>query len=226
MTKLIKMINTTIISSLLLATSSSQLAVSKSAKIEKSESLPTAVTALEVIPITPSTVKVEIIAQTTLKVENLSTNQTGTEEQLPTQITTANVKKIETELKAEKVPEGIRINVPETILFDFDKYNVRTQAKPTLAKINLLLRHYKSTQIFINGHTDNQGEDTYNLELSKKRSAAVKYYFINVFKVQNNRMQTKGYGKTKPIAPNNNPDGSDNPAGREKNRRVELIIKN
>ncbi|WP_449419542.1 OmpA family protein [Phormidium nigroviride] len=168
----------------------------------------------------------EIIAQTKVKVENINANQTGTKEQLPTQITTANIKKIETELKAEKAPEGIRINVPETILFDFDKYNVREQAKPTLAKINLLLRHYKSAHILINGHTDNQGEDTYNLELSKKRSAAIKYYFINVFKVQNTRMQTKGYGKTKPIAPNNNPDGSDNPAGREKNRRVELIIKN
>lgn len=225
MTKLIKMINTTIISSLLLATSSSQLAASKSAKVDTVESKSTAVTALEVIPITPSTVKVEIIAQTTVKVENLSRNQTGTEEQIPTQITTTNVKKIETELKAEKVHEGIRINVPETILFDFDKYNVRAQAKPTLAKINLLLRHYKNAQIFINGHTDNQGEDTYNLELSKKRSAAIKYYFINVFKVQNTRMQTKGYGKNKPIAPNNNPDGSDNPIGREKNRRVELIIK-
>jgi len=128
-------------------------------------------------------------------------------------------------LKAEKVPEGIRINVAETILLDFDKYNVRAQAKPTLTKINLLLRHYENAQIFINGHTDNHGEDSYNLELSQKRAAAVKYYFINVFKVQNTRMQTKGYGKTKPISPNNNLDGSDNPVGREKNRRVELIIK-
>jgi len=225
MTKLIKLINTTIISSLLLATSSSQLAASKSAKVDKIESLPTAVTTLEVISVAPTTVKVEIIAQTTVKIENITANQTATEEQLPTQITTATVKKIETELKAEKVPEGIRINVPETILFEFDKYNVRAQAKPTLAKINLLMRHYKNAQILINGHTDSQGEDAYNLELSQKRTAAVKYYFINVFKVPNTRMQTKGYGKTKPIAPNNNPDGSGNPAGREKNRRVEIIIK-
>lgn len=225
MTKLIKLINTTIILSLLFATSSSQLAASKSAKVDTVESESTAVTTLEVIPITPTTVKVEIIAQTTVKIENITANQTATEEQLPTQITTETVKNIETELNAEKVPEGIRINVPETILFDFDKYNVRAQAKPTLTKINLLLRHYKNAQIFINGHTDNQGENAYNLELSQKRAAAVKYYFINVFKVQNTRMHTKGYGKTKPISPNNNLDGSDNPVGREKNRRVELIIK-
>ncbi|WP_341735968.1 OmpA family protein [Microcoleus sp. CAWBG640] len=225
MTKLIRLINTTIISSLFFATLSSQLAASNSTKVDTVESESTAVTTLEVIPISPTTVKVEIIAQTTVKIENITANQTATEEQLPTQITTETVKKIETELNAEKVPEGIRINVPETILFDFDKYNVRAQAKPTLTKINLLLRHYKNAQIFINGHTDNHGEDSYNLELSQKRSAAVKYYFINVFKVQNTRMQTKGYGKTKPISPNNNLDGSDNPTGREKNRRVELIIK-
>lgn len=225
MTELIRLINTTIISSLLFATSSSDLAASKSAKVDFVESESTAVTTLETIPITPTTVKVEILAQTTVKIENITANQTATEEQLPTQITTETVKKIETELKAEKVPEGIRINVPETILFDFDKYNVRAQAKPTLTKIHLLLRHYKNAQIFINGHTDNRGEDSYNLELSQKRAAAVKYYFINVFKVQNTRMQTKGYGKTKPIFPNNNLDGSDNPVGREKNRRVELIIK-
>lgn len=225
MTKLIRLINTTIISSLLFATSSSHLAASKSAKVAPVESESTAVTTLETIPITPTTVKVKILAQTTVKIENITANQTATEEQLPTQITTETVKNIETELNAEKVPEGIRINVPETILFDFDKYNVRAQAKPTLAKINLLLRHYKNAQIFINGHTDNHGEDSYNLDLSQKRAAAVKYYFINVFKVQNTRMQTKGYGKNKPIYPNNNLDGSDNPLGREKNRRVELIIK-
>ena len=225
MTKLIRLINTTIISSLLFATSSSDLAASKSAKVDFVESESTAVTTLEAIPITPTTVKVEIIDQTTVKIENITANQTATEEQLPTQITTETVKNIETELNAEKVPEGIRINVPETILFDFDKYNVRTQAKPTLTKINLLLRHYENAQIFINGHTDNQGENAYNLELSQKRAAAVKYYFMNVFKVPNARMQTKGYGKTKPIFPNNNLDGSDNPVGREKNRRVELIIK-
>ncbi|MCU0515498.1 MAG: OmpA family protein [Oscillatoria sp. Prado101] len=63
------------------------------------------------------------------------------------------------------------------------------------------------------------------MDLSKKRAAAVKYYLVNVFKQPAPRMQTKGFGESKPLAPNDNPDGSDNPAGREKNRRVEFIIK-
>ncbi|MBD2183248.1 OmpA family protein [Planktothrix sp. FACHB-1355] len=79
--------------------------------------------------------------------------------------------------------------------------------------------------MFIYGHTDSKGDDAYNEKLSQLRAAAVKYYLINVFKVQPNRLQTKGFGKIKPIAPNNNPDGSDNPTGREKNRRVEVLIK-
>jgi hypothetical protein len=55
-------------------------------------------------------------------------------------------------------------------------------------------------------------------------STAVKYYFVNVFNQQPTRLQTKGFGESQPLAPNN-PDGSDNPAGREKDRRVEFIIK-
>ena len=86
MTKLIRLINTTIISSLLFATLSSHLAASISAKLDTVESESTAVTTLEVIPITPTTVKVEIIAQTIVKIENITANQTATEEQLPTQI--------------------------------------------------------------------------------------------------------------------------------------------
>jgi outer membrane protein OmpA-like peptidoglycan-associated protein len=143
----------------------------------------------------------------------------------PVPVTTTEVEETLTELKAERTIEGIKINLQDNILFEFDKYAVRSVAKPTLAKINQLLKHYKDAQVFIYGHTDSKGDDNYNLDLSNKRAAAVKYYFINVFQEQPTRLQTKGFGESKPIAPNNNPNGSDNPAGREKNRRVEFIIK-
>ena len=168
----------------------------------------------------------------------LETPQPTTTENQPATTTTTeieisalpetNLKTIEpilTELKAQKTPEGIKINIPENILFEFDKYNVRANAKTTLSKINQLLTHYKNSQILIYGHTDNKGENDYNLELSQKRAAAVKYYFVNNFKIAPTLIFTKGYGETKPIAPNNNPDNTDNPKGREKNRRVEFIIK-
>ncbi|MBW4491516.1 MAG: OmpA family protein [Oscillatoria princeps RMCB-10] len=144
---------------------------------------------------------------------------------VPVEPSKVEVEKIVTELKAERTVEGIKFNLPENILFEFDQYSVRAKAKPTLAKINQLLSYYKDAQVFIYGHTDSKGDDDYNIDLSKKRAAAVKYYLVNVFKQPAPRMQTKGFGESKPLDRNENPDGSDNEAGREKNRRVEFIIK-
>ncbi|MCV5714411.1 OmpA family protein, partial [Escherichia coli] len=61
--------------------------------------------------------------------------------------------------------------------------------------------------------------------LSERRAASVKKYLVDNFGLSPDRLQTRGFGETKPIAPNTNPDGSDNPEGRQKNRRVEVIIK-
>lgn len=143
----------------------------------------------------------------------------------PPTLTPKQVEETLTELKAEKTIEGITINLPEQILFEFDRYAVRSAAKPTLVKIAQLLNHYQTAQIFIYGHTDNKGTKDYNQQLSEKRAAAVKYYFVNNFQVEPTRLQTKGYGDTQPIAPNTKADGSDNPEGREQNRRVEVMIK-
>ncbi|MCT7973715.1 OmpA family protein [Laspinema olomoucense] len=129
-----------------------------------------------------------------------------------------------TELNAETTIEGIKFNLSDNILFEFDKYHVRAAAKPTLEKVNQVLTHFKDAQILIHGHTDSKGTDEYNRELSQKRAAAVKYYFVNNFQAEPTRIQTKGLGKSQPIAPNTNPNGSDNPQGREKNRRVEFTI--
>lgn len=163
--------------------------------------------------------KVEVETQT------VTSSKVEFEPPAPTKITAATVEKTITELKAEKTKLGIKINLPEHILFDFDKYYVRATAKPTLTKINQLLSYYGKSEVLINGYTDSKGSDNYNEQLSRKRAAAVKYYFINVFKVPAARLETKGLGKSQPIAPNNKTDGSDNPDGRQKNRRVEVIIK-
>jgi outer membrane protein OmpA-like peptidoglycan-associated protein len=71
---------------------------------------------------------------------------------VPVEPTKVEVEKIVTELKAERTVEGIKINLHDNILFEFDQYSVRAQAKPTLVKINQLLSYYKDAQVFINGH--------------------------------------------------------------------------
>jgi outer membrane protein OmpA-like peptidoglycan-associated protein len=68
--------------------------------------------------------------------------------------------------------------------------------------------------------------DDYNQDLSERRANAVKTYLVQNFQVNGDRLASKGFGKTQPIASNTKSDGSDDPEGRQKNRRVEVIIHN
>jgi outer membrane protein OmpA-like peptidoglycan-associated protein len=77
--------------------------------------------------------------------------------------------------------------------------------------------------ISIEGHTDSRGDDAYNQRLSLARAEAVKAYLVEKG-VAAGRLRTVGLGETRPVAPNANADGSDNEAGRQQNRRVEVIL--
>lgn len=116
--------------------------------------------------------------------------------------------------------------MPEKILFDFDKYKLRSNAKPTLAKVNELIVYYKQAPIEIYDRTDSKGSDTYNQSLSEKRAKAVRDYLTNNLALDNKRLKAIGLGETKLIAANTNPNGSDNSQNRQKNRRVEILIRN
>ncbi|MBI3304316.1 MAG: OmpA family protein [Deltaproteobacteria bacterium] len=77
----------------------------------------------------------------------------------------------------------------------------------------------------IEGYTDAKGSDSHNLPLSQKRTDSVKDWLVTKGGINGEKLSTKGWGKAKPVAPNTNPDGSDNPEGRQKNRRVEVTVK-
>ncbi|WP_317107535.1 OmpA family protein [Chroococcidiopsis sp. SAG 2025] len=141
-----------------------------------------------------------------------------------TQATQTAVQKALTDLKAQETSTGIRINLPENVLFDFDKSNIRPSAKPTLQKLSLLLKNYAKAPVTVNGYTDSKGSDAYNQVISQKRAEAVKNYLAQNFNINNSRMTAKGWGEKQPIAPNTKSNGADNPEGRQKNRRVEVII--
>ena len=76
----------------------------------------------------------------------------------------------------------------------------------------------------IEGHTDGKGSDSYNLDLSVRRADSVKIWLTSHGRCGNNAVSTKGWGKARPIASNTLANGSDNPAGRAKNRRVEITL--
>jgi len=84
---------------------------------------------------------------------------------------------------------------------------------------------YDQLLVKIDGHTDSKGTEAYNQVLSENRAKAAKDYLVKLG-VKKDRIITAGFGELKPIAPNENPDGSDNPEGRAKNRRVEFKLLN
>jgi outer membrane protein OmpA-like peptidoglycan-associated protein len=118
----------------------------------------------------------------------------------------------------------IKISLQGEILFDFDKSNLRPAAESTLTQVAKMIGSYPKAQVLIEGYTDSKGSDSYNAKLSDRRAVSVKNWFAK-HGVAANSMQTHGWGAAKPVAPNTHPDGSDDPDGRQKNRRVEITIK-
>jgi outer membrane protein OmpA-like peptidoglycan-associated protein len=128
------------------------------------------------------------------------------------------------DLGAKVVGREIRIALSADVLFDFDSYALRTAAADSLRKVADVLNEYSTSPALIEGHTDGKGTDQYNQTLSDRRADSVKRWLVEKGGVSSSRMTAKGWGKTKPIAPNAKPDGSDDPEGRQKNRRVEIVV--
>ncbi|MFT4523950.1 MAG: WD40 repeat protein/outer membrane protein OmpA-like peptidoglycan-associated protein [Bacteroidia bacterium] len=111
----------------------------------------------------------------------------------------------------------------ERIYFDFDRYNIRDESIVELNKLLVFMDNYPKVKVEISGHTDARGSDEYNMKLSRNRAKSV-VGWLKKKNVSSKRVVPMGYGETKHIAPNENPDGSDNPEGRQMNRRIELTI--
>jgi outer membrane protein OmpA-like peptidoglycan-associated protein len=129
-------------------------------------------------------------------------------------------------LEVKETNRGVVVNLPD-VLFDFNRSNLTGDARAKVRDIADILRrpNVSNRQVSIEGHTDSIGSEQYNNRLSQQRADAVASA-LSSDGVDPSRLHTKGFGKKYPIAPNKNPDGSDNPAGRAKNRRVEVIIEN
>jgi outer membrane protein OmpA-like peptidoglycan-associated protein len=116
-------------------------------------------------------------------------------------------------------------SIPADILFDFDKANIRPDADAALRQVSkLIAARHPGARLLILGHTDAKGSDAYNQRLSERRAQAVQDWLISVAGLDPRRLSPAGRGETDPVAPNTNPDGSDNPDGRQRNRRVEISV--
>ncbi len=126
-------------------------------------------------------------------------------------------------IKVQKTQCEERYSVGADVLFEFNKYNLSKIAEETLAALGPMLQKAGSHPIVVEGHTDAIGSDAYNQKLSERRATSVKSWLVSHQFVPASTT-IKGYGKKKPIAPNTNSDGTDHPEGRQKNRRVEIVV--
>jgi len=116
-----------------------------------------------------------------------------------------------------------RLSVVADALFDFDKANLRPDAEETLLAAAPEIKKLGGKPSRIEGHTDSKGSDAYNMKLSEARATTVRDWMAKREFVPAGT-PIKGYGKTMPAAPNTTADGQDDPVGRQKNRRVEVVL--
>lgn len=117
----------------------------------------------------------------------------------------------------ERVGEGIQVTFDSGILFDFDSYNLRAEAREHLTDLAASLNEYPDSEVLIVGHTDSSGADEYNQTLSEDRANAAGNYLIRAG-VTPSRVKMTGLGETEPVAPNETEEGM------QQNRRVEVAI--
>lgn len=111
----------------------------------------------------------------------------------------------------------------ENIYFEFDSVRITSRAATELDKLVQLLIDNPDIRIEMGSHTDSVGSNSYNYELSKGRAESTVRYLIE-HGISTDRLTARGYGEEQPIARNTNPDGTDNKAGRDMNRRTEFKI--
>lgn len=134
------------------------------------------------------------------------------------------LKPIEKVKKIDITPVEGKPFVLKDIQYEFNSAELTALGKQTIDTllIPFLLEH-PNDKVQISSHTDNQGSHNYNMALSKQRASKVAEYLVSKG-IAKERIEHKGLGETKHIAPNENPDGSDNPIGRSFNRRTEFLI--
>ncbi len=126
------------------------------------------------------------------------------------------------DLGARTTDTEIQIELASDVMFDFDKAELRATAIPSLQKVVTVMHSYPAYLCSIGGHTDGKGDEAYNQKLSERRADSVKTWLVAHGAA--NPITARGFGDTKPVAPNRKPNGSDDPEGRQKNRRVEITL--
>ena len=131
------------------------------------------------------------------------------------------------DLQVKETETEIRIELAADVLFGFDSADLQPQAQDALKEVADFIRDRAQGEVRIEGHTDAKGSESYNQQLSERRAIAVHDWLLQREGLEGFAgvtFATRGYGESQPVAPNAHPDGADDPDGRQKNRRVEIVI--
>jgi outer membrane protein OmpA-like peptidoglycan-associated protein len=123
----------------------------------------------------------------------------------------------DTGVSVTRVGDSIVLNMPSNITFDSDQSDVKPQFYNTLNSVAIVFKEFDQTIIDVVGHTDSDGADDYNYDLSRSRAASVARYFSSQ-QIDSNRFSVEGRGEREPIASNASA------RGKSQNRRVEITI--
>lgn len=134
------------------------------------------------------------------------------------------IEELRESLDAEEREDGTLVSLPGDVLFAFDRAEVTDTGRRTLAHVAELVELEDPPAVRVEGHTDSVGDPAYNQELSERRAQAAAAVLTDAHGVDRDLLEVRGFGEDQPVAPNTTDDGEDNPEGRARNRRVEIIL--
>ena len=137
-------------------------------------------------------------------------------EQEKTALRAALVQQLNLILETRDSARGLIVNISD-VLFDSGQYTLKPAAREKLAKVSGIVLAHPGLRLEVEGHTDSIGSDEFNQQLSEKRAASVRDFLVQQG-IAMNAVSASGFGKTVPVASN------DTAAGRQRNRRVEMIV--
>lgn len=137
---------------------------------------------------------------------------------------TTKITDIQGNVSVEQSPKQVEVTLAADVLFEFNKADLDPSAQAKLTDTANLIKTQAKGPVKIDGYTDAVGDDAYNVDLSNRRAAAVQQALTQLIRGTSIQFVTAGRGKADPVAANTNPDGSDNPTGRARNRRVTITF--
>lgn len=143
---------------------------------------------------------------------------------LPVQDLTLRSASLDNSLSTDESNTRVKVTLAADVLFRFDSAALTGRAASRIAEAAAKVREDDPSVVRVTGYTDSKGSDAYNLGLSRRRAAAVTRALRAELRGDAPPLRTRGRGEADPVAPNQTPSGEDNPRGRARNRRVEIVF--